>query len=366
MANKLKIYACSGVGSSAGDGAYDYWLDNNSNILRNTQAVNTLFSYIDANYAELTRLNPSVERKIELLNNIDLASICLFYAQEYSNSLDNLKTAGRVIGSLVAKGLFDFGSLDNEERNAHLDELYDKVEEAMLHNDKYAGDSEFNKWWKETVISRNKVGMTESEIKRFEDCMESALAKVGVKGVGRLDYTEYINNAGKYFLYYFFTKKQLSRLPYVFTEKHFGQVEIFNWCKAFYVGVYGSEEDMLQEIRTNIIKEFGVSPEKMCAGIASGKIKAPQQGVGDIAAIITAVAALITAITPIIAAIIYGIFDYCKNADANKYKSLRDDIINDCKEEEEDLDGLEFDTSKISKYLPYIAIGVVGLYLLKD
>lgn len=366
MANKLKIYACSGVGSNDG-GTYNYWLDNNENILRNTQAVNSLFAKIDANYTQLIYEDVAPARQIELLNNIDLLSVCLFYAQEYRNSKDDLEMAGRVIGSLVAKGLFDFGSLDNKERDLHLDELYDKVAEAIQYNDKYKGDKAFTEWWNENVIARNKVGLTEEEVTRLEDCIADSIAKY--TGVGKVNddwkkdgtLSKYLNQAYKYFLYYFFTEKQLAKLPKFFSKKHFDQVDIYNHCTSLFVGIYGSEEDMINIIRTNITKEYGYTPEKMCAKIASGK----QKGVGEIAAIITAIASLITAITPILVAIIGGVINYCQTANANKYKSLREDIAAEAAPDEEDMKGLDWSSESLQKWLPWIAVGVAGLLLFK-
>ena len=56
MAERLKIYACSGIGESAEpqQKMWDYWTDN-TDCVSNTQAVNTLIALINRNYIEVTR-----------------------------------------------------------------------------------------------------------------------------------------------------------------------------------------------------------------------------------------------------------------------------------------------------------------------
>lgn len=366
MASKLKIYACSGV-DAINESAFDYWLDNNANILRNTQAVNTLFALIDGLYANLRYGSYTPAEQVRILNSIDLYSVALFYAQNMQNSMDDLKTVGRVLGSLLQEGVFEYESLDNEERDKHLDDLYEIVEEALKRGDEYKGDPNFSAWWQQNVIARNKVGMTNAEITRFEECIANAFA--GLKQIGVIDesykeqeWAKYIDHAGDYFLYIFFTQKQLAKLPKRFTDKALKQKEIYNYCKSFFVNVYGSEAEMLNRIRTNIIKDLKATPEQICAEIASGKREEPK-GVGEIIALLTAITKLIATIAPIIIALIYGIVDYCKTANANKYKAIDEQTVKQNILDEDDFNGLEFSDWK--KYIPYVAAGAgVLLFLL--
>ena len=76
MANRLKIYACSGIGQTE-QGTWNYWLDNTETV-NNTQAVNTLLALINRNYIEVTRLRGMSDAdKIANLNDIDVYVLCL-------------------------------------------------------------------------------------------------------------------------------------------------------------------------------------------------------------------------------------------------------------------------------------------------
>ena len=77
MSGKLKIYACSGIGSTDAQKRVGYWLDG-TNTLSNTQAVNTLLARINEKYIAATRLTDIGKgEKIALLNDVDLLQVAL-------------------------------------------------------------------------------------------------------------------------------------------------------------------------------------------------------------------------------------------------------------------------------------------------
>lgn len=292
MNRKLKIYACSGIGN--GNSRYSYWLDNTQTV-SNTQAVNSLLSMINLNYSEVQNLGLTTSEVVERLNQIDLYSVAIYYAQVYHELPDDLHRAGQVIGCLLDRGVFDYNSLSNEERDKHLDEVFEKVADVIT-DDTLKASSEFTKWWKRIVEDRNKVGLSVEE----QNAINSVLSNGDKEAISgddwrnNKDLAEYLDNASEYFLYTYFTDEQLKSLRQVFRAKKMTQLKTYNYCKAMYVGVYGSETEMQNVIRAGIIRDFKETPEKVCAEIVAGTRKV--KGVGDLAAILTAVATLLVAV----------------------------------------------------------------------
>ena len=347
MSEKLKIYACSGVGDTAD---YNYWSDN-TNVLCNTQAVNTLLAYIDANKTTLAETSVTQHQAISLLNEIDLYAVCLYYAQEYSRDTYMLERAGKAIGSLYRSGLFAYNSTNEQERDKHLDNIFKTVADTV--NKDVSGDEAFDAWWNKTVIERDKVGMTEEQRELFENILSKSVS--GIRGIGDTNWqndeniNKYLDKAGNYFLYTFFTKKQLAKLPKIFTQKAMYQLQVYNYCKSFFVNVYGSEDEMREIIRTQIKKEYHKTPEALCKWIAEKPERA--EGIGfaweTFAAVITAIASLVV---PIIVAI----FQYRQAVDVAAHQSLNERIVKENVPETSDFDGLDMNKNE---NLPYYLLG---------
>lgn len=258
--NKLRIYACSGIGAVT-DG-YNYWLDNTETV-SNTQAVNGLLAKINLAYTEAMYLQLREEEVAERLDLIDRYSVCLYFAQKYADNSEALAIAGRVVGSMLEAGDFISNSLDNEERDRNLDALIAKAE-GLMENDAIAAGSEFMAWWRENVLDKNVVGLSDEQ----QQAVRETLQKGSVNGwEDDADLSQYLNEAGNYFAYTYFTKSQLSKLPYVFTRKKNVQLATYEKCKLGFVGVYGSEEDMRNIIRAGAMRQLGDTPENFCNGI---------------------------------------------------------------------------------------------------
>ena len=77
MSEKLKIYACSGIGSTDAQEPSGFYTDGTS-MLSNTQAVNTLLARINCLYIEANSLKGlSKEDRIDLLCEVDAYSEAL-------------------------------------------------------------------------------------------------------------------------------------------------------------------------------------------------------------------------------------------------------------------------------------------------
>lgn len=358
MANKLKIYACSGVGQAEDSASFDYWYSN-GNVLQNTQAVNTLTAYINANQAKLrSKLLTDRTQRQDLLDEIDLYAVCLYYAQSYSGNQSELVNAGAAIGRMCADGAFVYGSLNNEERDKHLDELYAKADVLISDGDVSKSNTEFMRWWKETVIDHDRVGLPVQVQSELSNSIRKAMSQVKRQGIGDLDWStdenigKYLTDAGNYFIYTYFTKKQLAKLPKVFTRKALYQMQIYNYCKSIYVNVYGSEESMREVIRTGIWDKFGVSPEDVCLDIVNGDYDRAKDAVGQLW--VEAIIGIITALAPILVALIPALFNYFSAKNVAKYMAVDKQVV-----EDNVADGTDFDKlmSKSDNTMWYILGG---------
>lgn len=372
MSNKLKIYACSGIGNAEySDKPIAYWTDN-TNTISNTQAVNTLLARINLLYIGISRLQGvTPEEKIECLNEIDMLCVCLSAAKRFKDDSEGLEYAGNVISKMVSDNMFVLNNLNTDARDAHLDELIAYADEQYNDRAPVANVSpEFMQWWQETVVSRNKVGLNFGQQQNARKALKKAAETI--KGIGAVDWSQYgdpewLNNAdlaemltkgAEYFLYTYFTQAQLNKLPYVFKLKQKQQMRTYNYCKSMFVDIYGTEEEMQLIIRAGIIDMMGEEPEDICDGIASGKTKS----------IGIATEALVTIITAVIAAVISIIQAICNcvaSTNAAKYGALDKEVIEQSVPAPEDYDGIEFDgiSGGNSKILTFAAIAA-GLFLL--
>lgn len=375
MSKKLNIYACSGIGD-APDGLarvnrYDYWTDN-TNTLSNTQAVNGLLASINLAMAEVDYIPTLSDSEIiKRLNEIDLWVVCLDAAQNYAEKYESLEKAGRVIAVMLENNAFAYTSVDNDERDAHLDNLIAMFRTEMRSNgQKFPSSNDFLVWWDGNILTKNTVGLTASE----QSKMQSALDTVKVSGIGAADWhddaelSKYLTDAGTYFLYTYFTDAQLKKLPAkdkaIVKAKINKQKYTYNFCKSKFVGIYGSEAKYKDIIRTGIIAKFSAQPETVCEDISTGKHKI--EGVGMAVSVILAI---ISAVVTILAALITGICEAVARSNEAKYASLDDKIVSGGVPDEGDFSGLEAAKAKTAKtaggvtdMLPLLAVGGALLF----
>lgn len=375
MSNKLKIYACSGIGNAEySNTPIAYWTDN-TNTISNTQAINTLLARINLLNISISRLQGiTPEEKIECLNEIDMLCVCLDAAKRFNGDNEGLEYAGGVIYKMMSDDMFAFDNLNTDARDAHLDELIAYANEQYNDRTPIANiNPEFMQWWNESVVSRNKVGLNFGQQQNARKALKKAVEII--KGIGTVDWSQYgdpewLNNAdlaemltkgAEYFLYTYFTQAQLNKLPYIFKLKQKQQMRTYNYCKSMFVDIYGSEEEMQMIIRAGIVDMMGEEPEGICDGIASGKTKS----------IGIATEALVTIITAVIAAVVSIITAICnciKETNMAKYGALDKEVIQESVPNADDFDGIEFDGTSgggSSKLLTIAAIGAGLLLLLK-
>ena len=392
MSGKLKIYACSGIGSTdAQNKRVGYWLDG-TNTLSNTQAVNTLLARINEKYIAATRLvHISPEEKIALLNDVDLLQVALEAAKRFKGSDEQLRHAGEVICEMWQQGAFKYDALDPRKREDHLDELLGKFDEAVSDTTPVQNlDQAFMDWWQSTVVNRNKLGLNFGQEQLARKALKQATEKIKakieeIKGIGEVDWEQYNNgdwlenpdlakyltDGATYFIYTYFTDEQAKQLPTVFQKKRIGQKKTYQYCLQMFIDKYGSEQDMQRIIRAGIMDELQVTPEEFCEEVLSGK-RDPEAvgflfGAETAAAGIKILIELLAVISSILVGIITAICSMVAQTNVAKYGAIDQKVVDTSVPNPEDYDSLDLGLGKLSansSWLGYALVAIVAGTLL--
>lgn len=378
MADKLKIYACSGIGSTANaDQPVKYWTDD-TNTITNTQAVNTLLAQINSRYIEATRLQRlPKEQKVDLLCDIDLLSVALDAAKRFADNPEKLHRAGEIIGTMAENGDFDFDSLDSSKREEHLHDLIAKANEAYEDTMPAAGaTADWMAWWKTNVEDRNVTGLNFGQQQNVRKALKAATSGIGAVDESwkeNADLAEYLTKGSEYFLYTYFTDEQIAKLPSIFRLKRKRQFATYNYCKSFFVDVYGSEAEMQEIIRAGIIDYFGETPEEICDGVFK---KGKTAKIGEFtflglagAEAVKALISIITAVGTIVVGIITAICESVAKTNIAKYGAIDQKVVETSVPDAEDWDDVGLDlgdqTGDSSSLITFAAIGAALLLLFK-
>lgn len=374
MANKLKIYACSGIEDKKEPGLQKFWTDGYK-VLNNTQAANTILVQINLLRSELQNLPLTDEERIERYNAIDIYTVCLHFVRMFADDKNKLDLAGSAIGELIKQGAFNNTSLSIREREDAVNNLIARVCEMIETQTHFKKNDVFNEWWDKNVKRRIKVGFNDKERKAIRAKMAKAVEGIGVVDESwkqNAELSDYLLNGSEYFLYLYFTPEQLKSLPRVFRKKAEKQQVTFDYCKALFVDVYGSEEEMKDIIRTGIINYFGQTPEYVCDATARGEVVKP---VGFVfmglagAAAVKAFISLIASILTFVAAVISSICSMVASIKIAEYKAINEDLINNSTPAPDDYDGYNFkDMLKggSSSWLTYAVLAIGAVILLKN
>ena len=302
MNNGLKIYVCSGVGS-VDINSYKYWTAGTKDY-ENSPAINSLLSQINAANVDATYLDLTQEEKIDCYNKIDFLTVCLVLAQ---SKLANEQKAS-VLQKMYDDGAFDFASFNDSQREEHLNSL---IEQALSDDKMYAQSGDIYKWFTTDIAQHNDVLFSPEQQKKIAAAINS------ISGVGAADYgslTEYIEQAGQYFLYRFIPESKRSGLSGTIKNRIKKQDEFYQYVLDNFVPAYGTQADLDRLIRTNIISNYKTTPEKAVEALLKG------EGVGDVVAV-TAIVQLVLLILSCISAFVgiaAAILSSCKEVIAAK------------------------------------------------
>lgn len=347
MNKGLAIYACSGVGDNE-EKKLQYYLEG-TNTIANTQAQNTLLLYINEQYTALRHLCETEDDRKLCLNRMDLYAVCFYFAQLYQSDQQALENVGYILNEFVENGKLSISSTNLEEHDAQVGAIIDLVA-AYDKNKVVQRDTTFTKWYSRVVLSRNVVGLTNAQQQRAEQAL-----KQGVSGADYGDISKYLNDAGEYFLYLYFSSAQLAKLGSRFRIKAKKQKEVYDYCKRIFVQLYGSEDDMKRIIRNGIIQRFNATPEEVVECVMNGK----GEGVGELA--VTVAVAIVLAVATVVGLAIAGIINAVQAVQVAKYTVPTD---TDSGVPSDELDDW-VNSKQTNSMVLYAGLGVLALFLLK-
>lgn len=116
----------------------------------------------------------------------------------------------------------------------------------------------------------------------------------------------------EYFLYTFIPEEDLAQYSAIIYRKRRQQIKTYEYVRELFVGHgYGTEEEMVEIIRSGIENTFGTSVESVLNEIRAGK----RDTIGDP----TIIAAIISAVVTVVLAVISGVISYCQSVKVAKY-----------------------------------------------
>lgn len=387
MANKLKIYACSGVGEkpigteNVRNVSYDTL---GTNTLTNTQAVNSLLSRINYARTNSKRIDISEAERINYYNEIDLYSVCLNYVIKYAQDSERLSLVGIAIGVLLNFGAFSCNSTEDADREANLRDIYKVISDCVSESslmENYVRNSAFEAWWENEIVARNVVYLSSEEAQQITNRLDQSLEKIS--GIGDIwadwhkdkDVSTLLTKASEHFLYIYFNSSELNQLPEVFRKKRKKQFETYYFVRDRYVGIYGTQEDLDRVIADGITQYFGVSPRSVCKDILDGKRSI--DGIGQLDPL--TIVMIITACVNVIIAITQAICSAVATSEEVKYQTLREETIKQAQATSGDFEDWSFDGSSGSeeeisllgvnfkkKWIAPIVFCIAGLWWIKN
>lgn len=384
MSEKLKIYACSGVGAKLADAPHFAGSAKFGKTVSNTQAVNTLLAKMNGKYVSAKCLNGLTDaERIALMSEGDLLCVAAELAKKYTSNKAKLLRAGMVLATLDHVGDFECNTLDADVRNENLAVLLKDAQELTESDSALYDNPEWMQWWNLYVMSRNKVGLNASQQKIVGEALQQTsehLSEV-VKGLGEVDpewiknedLAEYLQNGGKYFIYTYLTDEQIASLPAIFKKKKTIQQNLYDYCKGLFVDVFGSEAEMREIIRTSIIEYYHEEPEAIAYLVATGKAK-PVSGGVTVAVVIGAkeLIQLIALAATFIITIVYLICQTVYKSNVAKYSAVNKALVQDGCASEDDFSELQdrnnsiFGKGKTTDIITLALLGVGAFLVLKN
>jgi len=311
MSNRLKIYACSGIGET---NRAKTWISEDTNAATNTQGMNAILAIINSLAVDLRYPENLTEKEIiAAYNALDLYSVCFYYARLYREATETLATVGNCIQKYIADGGFNSKSTRSEWHDQLVDSIIDDIDAMVASGDIQEQTGEFAEWWKKTVVDGNVVGLQQD-------------GKIGAtikEDYG--DLNKYLYDGGMYFLYLYIAEEKRSSLPYKIRRKIRKQQEVYDYCKKCFCaengGIYGSESDMQRIIRDGIKEDFkGQTPEEVLDQLLNKE----RVGLDPVV-----IAAIISAVVTIIITLLGLIINYASAVAVAKY-AVPDDPESGC------------------------------------
>lgn len=358
MDNRLQIYACSGVDRNPDTG----FVTEGTNTATNTQAMNTMLSYMNLFATEIRCLKfLSDKEKTEKMNRLDMCSVAFYYARMYREDKEALHDVGLAISKLYSDGRFALKSTDAKEHEEHVDNLIVAIDDMVATGElTETENSAFWEWWQTEVLRGAKEGLDKKQQEALL-AAEANAQKIGATVKDDYgDLNKYLYDGGTYFIYLYVPEERMTDLTYAMRKKRRKQQEVYDYCRKCFTSIYGTEEAMQRVIRSGIVEDFGAQPEDVIKDILDGKRE--DKSIGELAA--SVIAAIIYAVASIIIALIGGLIDYGARVATVKYTVPND--VADGMADPEDWNGLRTNGSSNSKIIVIGLAAVAAWFLLND
>ena len=158
----------------------------------------------------------------------------------------------------------------------------------------------------------------------------------------------------EYFLYIFIPENDLAKYNATIYRKRQGQLKTYEYVRELFVGHgYGTENELLDIIRSGIYDTFGVTVEDVLLDIRNGKGEA----IGQLDPV--TIAAIISAVVTVVLAVISGVIEYAKSVKVAKYTAPTMQELEDSVPTSTDITG-----GAKKKGLLWAAVAGAGLLLL--
>lgn len=362
MADKLKIYACSGIGDVNTDETYNYWTDN-TDTLNNTRAVNSLLISINGAWIRASRFTGLTEaQRIDYLNEVDLYVVCLKAAQQFAQQPEMLHHAGVVIGAMLHDGLFAFDTTNSKQRDAHLDELLATAQTAYYSNEQYVSYPEWVDWWKKNVEDLNKDTFNKDQ---------KSVIRETIAGIGDAETDNALKmlyDAGTYYLCTYFTKAQLNKLPgknrAIIEKRVQYQKQVYNYNLSYCVKVCGSAAKVREICTQRVEARFGKPVNEIIDDMVKNGGKVSGVGVLSEAAVTTIICAIITGIIQIVLALIAKAASQAATTSSGTYQRPTAQVVRDGQLQNGDIPESNNGLQKAADFIPFLAIGAAAWYLM--
>ena len=355
MRKGLEIYRLSGLpkmGSLNEVGKYAYWT-NGTHEWDNTRAYNRLLSLVNLKMDEILYLKG--QNVADLMNELDCYIVCLEALTIAGKNYDNLTRAGSIVNAMLTADIFKQTFTDDESRAKNLDSL------ILLFRDNYEKHLEYNftvdfeQWWL-SLIRENKNTFT-SEIKNnFAKFFESKQTIAGIGAVSDKNFSEYIRNAGDYFLYLFIDENEIRKYNTVIQARYRKELEIYKYVCNECQGMY-DKETVWNLIRNGVIRQYKMTPEN--------KIKQLNEvGSGKIGLAVEAILAIISAVASALATLLGVILEIVQVSLSYKYSAPVEEELGIPQTEDWGLDNKADSNDGIKTFLLVGGIGLAGYYFL--
>ncbi|MGN0187393.1 MAG: hypothetical protein ACI392_06580 [Paludibacteraceae bacterium] len=358
MSKGLEIYRLSGlpkVGDLNEVGRYAYWT-NGTHEWTNTRAYNRLLSLVNLKMDEIVYLKG--QNVADLMNELDCYIVCLEGLTIAGTNYDNLMRAGTIINAMLTSDMFKQTFTDDTRRADNLDNLIATFTYTYNKNIEYNFTLDFEDWWIRLI--RDNINTFPEAVKNnFQRAFVDGTKKIA--GIGATDdkkeFSEYIRNAGDYFLYLFIGDTEIRKYNKTIQMRYRKELELYKYVCNECQGMY-DEATVWTLIRNGVIRQYKMTPEAKI-------LQLNNVGNGKVGIAIEVLLTIISVVTTALATLLGVILDIVQVSLQYKYSAPVEEELGIPQTEDWGLDSNTDDSNDgIKTFLLVGGIGLAGYYFL--